>query len=699
MSAAKRNPFAIGAISKPILILGFVLVVSILAMGGSLWYAATQQAYQQQYLEIVSEQKLLSQRIATSSLEAAAGKETAFFQLEQYKSRFDETLNIFSSGNVVAKLPPLPSSARSGLNSVKGVWAGETGGSLPDDTAYRQNILRILEGKVAISEVGEFVLVIQEFIPQLLSFSEEVVDLLVERDAPPHQVFMASRQLMLTQRIENNMNRVLSGGEGAAAAADRFGRDAARFGSVLEGMLKGSKALRIKQINDEVVRTKLREVAMLFSSVSDHVEAILELSPDLFDVKGAADKVDKLSAELLAETEVLEKQIVAHGKFLDVVSWIGFAAGGLAVIAIILAGILMVRDSGEREDAALEQNRRNQRAILRLLDEMANLAEGDLTVHATVTEEITGAIADSVNYAIDALRSLVATINTTAVEVSSAAEKTQATASRLTDASAHQAREIASASAAITDMADSMEGVSKDAEGSVDVAHKSLEIAQKGAGIVRRSIQGMDTIREQIQETSKRIKRLGESSQEIGDIVGLITEIADQTNILALNAAIQASTAGEAGRGFAVVADEVQRLAERAGNATKQIEALVKTIQADTSEAVSSMEASTTNVVSGAKMAEDAGEALIEIETVSDELAELIQGISQSASRQASVAMDVSNTMNVIQEITLQTSEGTEETSASIGNLSELANELRKSVAGFKLPDSDEQVETVILNG
>ena len=697
MSAAKRNPFALGVISKPILILGFVLFLSIAAMLGSLFYAATQQSYQQQYLEIVSEQKLLSQRLATFALEASVGKQTAFVQLEKYRNNFDQTLKVFTNGNPVRQLPPLPESLVGPLNNVKSVW--ESGQGSIADTGYRENISRILDGKVAISEVGEFVLVIQEFIPQLLSFSEEVVDLLVERKASPHQIFMASRQLMLTQRIENNMNRVLDGGEGAAAAADRFGRDAARFGSVLEGMLKGSKALRIEQINDEVVRTKLREVAMLFSSVSDHVEAILELSPDLFDVKNAADKAAKLSANLLTETEKLEKEIISLGEFLNIVRWIGFGAGGLAVIIIIIAGVLMVRDAGEREDAALEQNRRNQRAILRLLDEMANLAEGDLTVHATVTEEITGAIADSVNYAIDALRSLVTTINTTAVEVSAAAEKTQATATRLTDASAHQAREIASASAAITDMADSMEGVSKDAEDSVEVAHKSLEIAQKGAGIVRRSIQGMDTIREQIQETSKRIKRLGESSQEIGDIVGLITEIADQTNILALNAAIQASTAGEAGRGFAVVADEVQRLAERAGNATKQIEALVKTIQADTNEAVSSMENSTTNVVSGAKMAEDAGEALIEIENVSDELAKLIQGISNSASKQASVAMDVSNTMNVIQEITLQTSEGTEETSASIGNLSELANELRKSVAGFKLPDSDEQVETVILNG
>jgi len=247
-------------------------------------------------------------------------------------------------------------------------------------------------------------------------------------------------------------------------------------------------------------------------------------------------------------------------------------------------------------------------------------------------------------------------------------------------------------------MTDSMDKVSDNASESAEVARKSVDIAQQGATLVRNSISGMDNIREQIQETSKRIKRLGESSQEIGDIVGLITEIADQTNILALNAAIQASTAGDAGRGFAVVADEVQRLAERSSNATKQIEALVKTIQADTNEAVHSMEQSTSGVVSGGKMAEDAGEALTRIEDVSTELATLIQSISDSASQQATVAIDVSNTMNVIQEITVQTSDGSEETSASIGKLSDMANELRKSVAGFKLPDSGDQVETVILN-
>jgi twitching motility protein PilJ len=321
-------------------------------------------------------------------------------------------------------------------------------------------------------------------------------------------------------------------------------------------------------------------------------------------------------------------------------------------------------------------------------------------VHATVTEEITGAIADSVNFTIDALRTLVTTINNTASEVSLSTVKTQNTAKELAQASNRQAREIASASAAVTDMAESMLTVSHDADNSANVAKQSMDIAQKGAQVVRNTIGSMEKIRENIQETSKRIKRLGESSQEIGDIVGLITEIADQTNILALNAAIQASTAGDAGRGFAVVADEVQRLAERAGNATKQIEGLVNTIQADTNEAVKSMEMSTAGVVSGASMAEESGVALKEIEAVSIELSNLIKGISDSTKQQSKVAVSVSDSMNVIQEITLQTSEGTEETSNSLISLNELSAELGRSVSGFKLPsasDDDSNVETVIL--
>jgi twitching motility protein PilJ len=348
---------------------------------------------------------------------------------------------------------------------------------------------------------------------------------------------------------------------------------------------------------------------------------------------------------------------------------------------------MQLRAGGSRLHVQESENERNQTAILRLLDELADLADGDLTTTATVSEDFTGAIADSINFTIDQLRVLVSRINDTAVRVSSAAQETQGTALHLAEASDHQAQEIAGASAAVNEMAVTIDQVSANAAESAAVAERSVSIANKGAEVVQNTIQGMDNIRGQIQETSKRIKRLGESSQEIGDIVSLINDIADQTNILALNAAIQASMAGDAGRGFAVVADEVQRLAERSSAATKQIEALVKTIQTDTNEAVASMEQTTAEVVRGARLAQDAGVALEEIENVSTTLAELIQNISNAARQQASSAGHISNTMNVIQEITSQTSAGTNATARAIGHLAEMAVDLRDSVQGFKLPD------------
>lgn len=362
-----------------------------------------------------------------------------------------------------------------------------------------------------------------------------------------------------------------------------------------------------------------------------------------------------------------------------------FAVGGMVLVAFI--AMVMIRDTRKQLAEQASQNERNQAAILQLLDEIADLAEGDLSIHASVTENFTGAIADSINFAIDQMRGLVSNINHLSVQVAKAASETQSTASDLASAAENQAKEIGAASQAINEMAVSIDHVSSNAAESAAVAERAVEIANKGADVVQDTISGMDTIRGQIQETSKRIKRLGESSQEIGDIVSLINDIADQTNILSLNAAIQASMAGDAGRGFAVVADEVQRLAERSSAATKQIAALVKTIQTDTNEAVISMEQTTSEVVSGAKRAQDAGVALEEIENVSTSLAELIQNISNAARQQAASAGHVSNTMNVIQEITAQTVTATEQTASSIGNLAKMANEMRESVEGFKLPE------------
>jgi twitching motility protein PilJ len=360
------------------------------------------------------------------------------------------------------------------------------------------------------------------------------------------------------------------------------------------------------------------------------------------------------------------------------------AVGGIVLGAVI--AMMMIRDARNRLAEQAAANERNQTAILQLLDEIADLAEGDLRIHASVTENFTGAIADSINFAIDQMRGLVSNIDRLSVRVASAAEETQSTAGNLATAAENQAREITAASTAINDMAVSIDHVSSNAAESASVAERAVDIAGKGTEVVQATIQGMDNIRGQIQETSKRIKRLGESSQEIGDIVSLINDIADQTNILSLNAAIQASMAGDAGRGFAVVADEVQRLAERSSAATKQIAALVKTIQTDTNEAVISMEQTTSEVVGGAKRAQDAGVALEEIESVSASLAELISNISNAARQQAASAGHVSNTMNVIQEITSQTADSTEATAKSIGDLADMSNEMRSSVEGFKLP-------------
>ncbi len=353
-----------------------------------------------------------------------------------------------------------------------------------------------------------------------------------------------------------------------------------------------------------------------------------------------------------------------------------------------------LRGEADRQRLAAATQRkdadRNQEAILRLLDELSSLADGDLTVQATVTEDMTGAIADSINYAVDALRGLVTTINHSAISLEGATKQTQALAQHLTKASSAQSRQIGQASESVAEMAGSTEEVSGNAERAADVARHSVDVAHKGGDAVRRTIDGMNAIRETIQETSKRIKRLGESSQEIGNIVELINDIAEQTNILALNASIQASMAGEAGRGFAVVADEVQRLAERAANATKQIEVLVRTIQSDTNEAVVSMERSTADVVGGALLAENAGAALEEIEQVSNQIASLVQNISGSSRQQAGSAQAIARNMSVLKEISSQTAESTGATSQQIAKLAELSAELRRSVAGFRLPGAAE---------
>ncbi len=484
-------------------------------------------------------------------------------------------------------------------------------------------------------------------------------------------------------RIREAASSLPLSGEGAATA---IADDVAYLRNVVNGLGGDASDLDIRPLNQSGREELLTPLIGVVASLEEHSAT---LGANLGEVSGLGDTRAALadSANKLLESAFAGSGGGALPGFLGL-PWIPIGMVGLALL--LVAGLLALHSkSSVFERMAKEQsaqNERNQQAILRLLDEMGSLADGDLTVEATVTEDITGTIADSFNFAIEELRKLVATVNDTALMVDAATKQTENTAAHLAKAADNQAKEINAATESIVSMAASIEEVSGNAERSSDVARHSVEVAHKGGEAVRRTIDGMNTIRETIQETSKRIKRLGESSQEIGNIIELINDIAEQTNILALNASIQASMAGEAGRGFAVVADEVQRLAERSTNATKQIEVLVRTIQADTNEAVISMERSTTDVVGGALLAENAGAALDEIEQVSNQIASLVQNISGSARQQAGAAADVTRRTTRLKEIGDQTGKATGATAASISKLSQLATELRKTVEGFALP-------------
>ncbi|MEG5264320.1 methyl-accepting chemotaxis protein [Pseudomonas sp. JDS28PS106] len=669
-----------GARSRSQIALLFVaLIIFIVLLFANFAYLNTQSNYDKQYIGHAGELRVLSQRIAKNATEAASGKAQAFKLLTEARNDFDLRWGYLKEGDPVTGLPAAPSGVHDQLRNVQNDW-----------DALRASTNVILASEQTVLSLHQVAATLAETVPQLQVEYEKVVEILLQSRAPASQVVLAQRQALLAERILGSVHTVLSGDETAVQAADAFGRDASQFGRVLNGMLDGNSNLRISQVEDPSARARLGEIAELFQFVSGSVDEILETSPELFQVREASGNIFNMSQTLLEKTSVLTNGLESLASRRTVNSVGGYVLGLLALMSIILIGLVMQRETNRQLRETAQKNERNQNAIMRLLDEIESLADGDLTVTASVTEDFTGAIADSINYSIDQLRELVVTINHTAQQVAAAVQDSQATASRLAAASGHQALQINAASSAINDMAASIDQVSANASESSAVAERSVAIANKGNEVVHNTINGMDNIREQIQDTSKRIKRLGESSQEIGDIVSLIDDIADQTNILALNAAIQASMAGDAGRGFAIVADEVQRLAERSSSATKQIEMLVRAIQNDTNEAVISMEQTTSEVVRGARLAQDAGVALEEIEGVSRVLAELIESITDAARQQAESAGQISRTMTSIQQTSMQTTSGTAAMAESIGDLAKMASEMRRSVSGFTLPPNPE---------
>jgi twitching motility protein PilJ len=677
-SAAPKKLPVVGdlPVTKQFQILGLLMVMFLVFAALMLFLDGRQSGQGAAAAATATEMQMLSQRLARGSALAAQGQATAFAAVKDSRERFKADLDALLNGGTArgVTLDATQDEATTKLLAdVKQRWERA-------DVAAD----RLLANETSLTTLAKGLETLNAGNSAILELAQQAAQQIGQGGGSLREIEYSNQLAVLSQRIAKNANSLASSDEIDPEVAFLLGKDSGTFRDILGGLLKGSEPLRLTPVRGDDARATLTELAKRFTGYESGVNAILANMPRLVVAKQAARSINTDAEPLLIETTKLTNELEGG----TARKWMLYAAiffALLALASLVLLGKVFLDDARVRASESEGENKRNQEAILRLLNEMGNLADGDLTVQASVTEDVTGAIADSINFTIEELRTLVRGINSATDQVTKATQETQAISNRLYEASQRQNKEIQVASASVLQMAESINEVSQTATQSARVAQQSLAAAEKGGQVVQNQIAGMNEIRAQIQDTSKRIKRLGESSMEIGEIVELISDITEQTNVLALNAAIQAASAGEAGRGFTVVAEEVQRLAERSGEATKQIEAIVKTIQADTQDAVAAMEKSTVGVVEGTKLSDAAGQALTEIQKVSRDLADLISRISAQTQMQSASVTDVTRGMQGILKITEETTEGTKQTNVSIGQLTKLAAELRSSVAGFKV--------------
>ncbi|MBN8762402.1 MAG: chemotaxis protein [Thiobacillus sp. 63-78] len=642
---------------------GGALIVSLLLAAGFTIYSSIQLDNRTGYERRAGELKVLSQRLPLAAQQSVLGNTAAFKKLAAGKASFETTLKGLTEGDDT--IPASSGAARMTLEKIDTQWQ-----------KFNPQVTQILSQQKNLVAMSASIKRINSLSMDLQKVAERLAGQLADSGAGVREVSRANHLAMLSQRLPKNANLLLTAELIDPAVVTQLEKDTTSFRDTVQALMSG-----IASRNESNLAT-LEDLGSNMGDMVEVVGAVLANTQPLMQAKISAKNLFAGSDALLENTDQLSQdyQSVGGTGYL-----LAALFGLLAIGSLVMLGLVNINETKSRARRSEEENGRNQEAILRLMDELGELAEGNLTINASVTEDITGAVADSINYTVEELRTLVRGINHATQQMDQAADQAGQVSDSLQQAARRQTAGIEETSAAVVNLAQSVQQVSGNAAESARVAEQSLAAAEKGQHAVANAISSMNGLREQIQETSKRIKRLGESSQEIGEIVELISDITEQTNVLALNAAIQAASAGEAGRGFSVVAEEVQRLAERSADATKQIAAIVKTIQSDTHDTVAAMEVSTQGVVEGAKLSDAAGQTLAEIGDVSKKLAGLIADISSATQSQAESTAKVAETMQDIKSISAQTSSGTQQTAESIGGMKQLAQDLKGSVAGFKL--------------
>lgn len=671
----------------------FILVMALVVV--NLLFVNIYSAQDQVYIQKASDLRVLSQEIVKNASEAVSGEPAAFDSLDQSRTQFAQDWTLINEGapayvdagiGLLSELPARQGDIEAVSPVIAGLW-----------TQVRANADLVLANRARILGLNETAAMVNADIPQLQREYDEVVNTLLDNNAQLSTIAVAQRQAWLAERIALNLNRIVTGNQGAQAAVEQFQRDIALFSSNHEALLEGDVSIGVSRVTQAAARERLTQITALFSALESQAPAIIEAAPEIVRASTAVTAIARDSERLLLELTSLSRYFTSARNAHLASPLLGYGLLLAGLLMISLYGLEVIRQSRAAQESAAEINSKNNKAVLTLLEEISELANGDLTVEASVSEDFTGAIADSINFAVGQLRQLVSAITEVTLQVTESTRSSAKTVQVLAQASERQTRSIGSVYKSVRDMETSINHVSDNAMKSLEVARNSVNIASGGAEVVKSTIRGMDVIREQIQESARRIKRLGENSQEIGGFVSLINDIADHTNTLSLNAAIQAAMAGDAGKGFGVVADEVHALAERSSDATRQIESLVKVIQRDINEAVASMEQTTAEVVQGTRLAQRAGEALDDIEKVSKELAALVAEITQAARSQSDSAAEITGSMETIQRITTETSAGTKATSNFIVHLESLTKRLHDAVAGFSLARSGSEAPAPVV--